>query len=133
MSSLPSGFKTREEYNAYMNDYRKRRRAEKKAQEEQKKLTKAFKKAMKVFEAKIDENSLLRKENLSLKQDVIFALSLFHDVHSIAFDSSLSDSEARERIKNFGIRTPPYYRDILNELERKKNKIDSNIKLHSFS
>ena len=77
----------------------------------------------KVFRNNLNKTALLY-------EDTKFALSLFHKAQSIACDSSLSDSEAREQIINFQFppALPSYFFDDLKKLEKTKSKMEKNKK-----
>ena len=128
-SELPSGFKTREEYNEYMRKYNQRYRKQKRAKSElvPDTLTENFEKAMEQLKAELDEKNKLKEAlqpQLRNIEDTKLALSLFHKAHSIARDRSLSDSEAREQIINFRFEAPPDFFDILNKFEETKSKME---------
>ena len=92
------------------------------------KLTERFEKTMAEYKETIEQQRIERNEVDNLKLDIKLALELFHKVHSIACDGSLSDSEAREQIINFQLNTPSYFREILNKLEQTKTEMEKNKK-----
>ena len=108
--------KKRKEYlQQYMVEYRERKKDE---------LTEKFEKTMAEFIETIECEIIDRNEVAKLKFDIKLALELFHKVHSIACDGSLSDSEAREQIINFQLNTPSYFREILNKFEETKTEME---------